>query len=395
MRIAYIVHNDTHGDSRVLKYLDSAAGHGHEARLFAVGGGESRFPPGEEQRLGGGVIVRLGPRARRESKARPARKSRLRWLQLGVRQWTFGFRAAARIILCKPDVVHAHDADTLFAALLVHLVGRVPFVYDAHELWEGQKLPSWIAIYYRWILNRSSARWAGTITVSGGIQEWMVQRFGLATPPVLVRNVPLAASVPAQGSAGSLRARGEVPEGGRIVVHVGLMGPARGVVETVQAMKLLPPDVYLVLIGPAPQRSRDSIAAIAEQHGVVDRVRFVDPVPPDDVPTVISDADVSVVYPQPVTLNALYSLPNKLFQSIQAGLPVVASDTPDVADVVTTLGVGPVAPARDVPALARAISDVLEAGEEYRDASRRAAPLTTWESEFERADALYRSVVGR
>ena len=131
-----------------------------------------------------------------------------------------------------------------------------------------------------------------------------------------------------------------------------------------------------------------------EEHGVVDRVRFVDPVPPDDVPTVISDADVSVVYPQPVTLNALYGLPNKLFQSIQAGLPVVASDTPDVADVVTTLGVGPVAPARDVPALAHAIADVLDGGDQYREASRRAAPLTTWEHEFERADSLYRSVVG-
>lgn len=395
MRIAYIVHNDTHGDARVLKYLDSAAANGDEARLFAVGGGVTRFPPGEERRPSGGVIVRLGPRLRTADKVKPGPKSRRRWLQLGLRQWTFAFRAAAAIRRWKPDVVHAHDADTLFAALLVRLVSRTPFVYDAHEIWEAQTLPPRIAAYYRWILDRSSSRWAGTITVSRGIQRWMTERFALRTEPSLVRNVPLAASLPVPGSTGILRSAAEIPEGARLVVHVGLIGPARGVAETVKALAFLPDDVYLALIGPAPKRSRDHIASVAREHGVADRVRFVAPVESDAVPTAISDADVSVVYPQPVSLNSIYSLPNKLFQSIQAGLPVVASDAEDVAEVVTSLGIGVVAPARDVAALARAIAEVLESGDVYREAARRAAPDMTWEHEFARAAELYDAVVAR
>jgi len=395
MRIAYIVHNDTHGDARVLKYLDSAAENGHEARLFAVGGGVTRFPPGEERRPSGGVIVRLGPRARTTDRVKPGPKSRRRWLQLGLRQWTFALRAAVAVRRWKPDVVHAHDADTLFAALLVRLVSRVPFVYDAHEIWEAQTLPPRIAAYYRWILDRASSRWAGTITVSPGIQRWMVDRFSLDVEPTLVRNVPVAASLPAPGAQGLLRASAEIPEGARLLVHVGLIGPARGVAETVRALASLPDDVYLALIGPAPQRSRDHIASVAREHGVADRVRFVPPVDSDAVPTAILDADVSVVYPQPVSLNSVYSLPNKLFQSIQAGLPVVASDAEDVAQVVTSLGVGVVAPARDVEALARAIEDVLESGDVYREAARRAAPDMTWEHEFARAAELYEAVVAR
>lgn len=225
MRIAYIVHNDTHGDARVLKYLDSAAENGHEARLFAVGGGVTRFPPGEERRPSGGVIVRLGPRARTTDRVKPGPKSRRRWLQLGLRQWTFALRAAVAVRRWKPDVVHAHDADTLFAALLVRLVSRVPFVYDAHEIWEAQTLPPRIAAYYRWILDRASSRWAGTITVSPGIQRWMVDRFSLDVEPTLVRNVPVAASLPAPGAEGLLRASADIPEGARLLVHVGLIGP--------------------------------------------------------------------------------------------------------------------------------------------------------------------------
>lgn len=395
MRIAYIVHNDTHGDARVLKYLDSAAAAGHEARLFAVGGGVSRFPPGVERRPSGGVIVRVGPRTRTTDRVKPGPKSRRRWLQLGLRQWTFAFRAALAIRRWKPDIVHAHDADTLFAALLVRLVCRTPFVYDAHEIWEAQTLPPRISAYYRWILDRASSRWAGTITVSPGIQRWMTDRFSLDTEPSLVRNVPVAASLPAPGSSGVLRASAEIPEHARLLVHVGLIGPARGVAETVRALELLPDDVYLALIGPAPKRSRDHIASVAQEHGVGDRVRFVPPVESDEVSTAISDADVSVVYPQPVSLNSVYSLPNKLFQSIQAGLPVVASDAVDVAAVVTSLGIGLVAPARDTEALARAIEDVLDSGEVYRESARRAAPNMTWEHEFARAAELYESVVAR
>jgi glycosyltransferase involved in cell wall biosynthesis len=291
--------------------------------------------------------------------------------------------------------VHAHDADTLFVALLVRLMAKIPFVYDAHELWEARLTASWswVARYYRWMLNRAARQWAGTITVSPGIQAWMVERFSLATEPTLVRNCPSEASIPARESKGSLRVRADVPDGCQLLVHVGSMGPNRGVVEAIEALKLLPPNVFLVLIGSADQRSRDRVASAAEQHGVLDRVRLVSPVPEDEVPTVIQDADASVVYPQGRSLNSLYSLPNKLFQSIQAGLPVVGSDAPDVADIITSLGIGPIAPAYNVPALARAIEDALNSGSTYREAARAAAPVITWEHEFPNADSLYRSVL--
>src|SRR5690625_1680739 len=150
---------------------------------------------------------------------------------------------------------------------------------------------------------------------------------------------------------------------------------------------------------------------LAVQHDVTARVHFVGKVAPQEVARTLADADLSVVYVRPTCLSYEYSLPNKLFEAIHAGIPVAAADLPDTKQIVTRYGVGeifglvrdddagppagtPAAAAAEATAMARTISRVLEQPEAYREAARTAVGELTWELEERRLVELYRRVLG-
>lgn len=151
-----------------------------------------------------------------------------------------------------------------------------------------------------------------------------------------------------------------------------------------------------MLLGYGSPQYLDRLLRRARTEGVADRIHLVGSVPSAQVPQTLADADVAVVYVRPICLSYLYSLPNKLFESIHAGLPIVAADLPDTAEVVRRYGVGEVFDARTPADLAAAIRAVLADPGHYRRAAVAAARDLTWEHEAARMVALYdRVLTGR
>lgn len=441
-RIAFIVYNDVYRDSRVLKTADSAADAGYEARIFAVGGPLSHYPAGLSRRRSGAEILRIGvlpdrfPLASRvlarrrerlaaarqraadaaasaaatagEAPATPARRSApprppmaarmtaraMRWL-LALRLRDFERRAAKAVAQWRPDLVHAHDANTLTVAMRVQRRRGTPFVYDAHELWEERNAQRGERARRaeRKLLDRATALMAGSVTVSPGIQDWMTERYDLSEPPVLVRNIPRAPTRAHDASAGSLRERAGLTEESRVAVYVGGITTGRGIDEAIEAIAQLPDDVHLVLLGQGSPENIAFFGALAVRLGVADRVHFAGSVESDSVSAAIADADVSLVYTQPKNLSYRLSLPNKLFESVHAGLPVVASDLPDVRALVEQYGFGELCEPDDVASLAEAVERVVAHSDDLRAAAAAAASSLSWENEMERLFALYQSIL--
>jgi glycogen synthase len=96
------------------------------------------------------------------------------------------------------------------------------------------------------------------------------------------------------------------------------------------------------------------------------RVHLLPPVPPEDLLDWVASADVVAVPIQPSTLNHRLTTPNKLFEAMAAGVPVVASDLPGMAPIVRDTGCGVLFDATDVGALAAALTAVLQASPEKR-----------------------------
>jgi glycosyltransferase involved in cell wall biosynthesis len=152
------------------------------------------------------------------------------------------------------------------------------------------------------------------------------------------------------------------------------------------------PDAVLCLLGFGPLR--DAYIDRAATAPYAGRVYVLDPVPPDRLLDWTGSADVSVMAIQPTSMNHTYTTPQKLFESIAVGVPVVASNLPGMAEVVEAVDAGVLCDPTDPAAIARAIRQLLEVSPEVREARRQrilgaARDRYNWEAETPTLLALY------
>jgi glycosyltransferase involved in cell wall biosynthesis len=110
------------------------------------------------------------------------------------------------------------------------------------------------------------------------------------------------------------------------------------------------------------------------------------------VPTVASEATVALVYIEPISQSYVETLPNKLFEAVQARLPVVATDLPQIRTIVDHYEIGELVPAGDADSLGAAIERILSAPDSYRSRLEVAAHELSWEEEQKVLLEAYRAV---
>lgn len=440
-RVAVLVYNDAANDSRVLKESASLRDEGYDVRIVAVERRKlgrmaditplgarlalERVPEFAIERVlpaiaplwrglinapateGDALTSPPRPSPRRPLSAVPAARSMavgalrgvgeraFRTISLGT-YWKNATLAGVRF---GPDVVHANDANTLVPALAIRALSRgaVGIVYDSHELWRHRNVRSGrlLAPFVEVLTEHIGIRQAdGVITVSPSIAAWLQRTYRLEEAPTLVRNVPVADALP-DPSTGVLRERAGLSTTDKVIAYGGRITTARGIEETIAALPHLPPEVHFVLLGYGEAAALDDVRAEAALHGVEDRVHLVGAVEPDDVSRSLADGDVAVVHVRPICLSYRYALPNKLFESIRAGLPIAAADLPDMRQVVEELGVGEVFEGSRPEDLAAALAEILADPEAYRARARAVAPALTWENETEKMLEMYRRVLRR
>lgn len=457
LRVGVLVYNDCHADARVLKTAATLHDAGADVRIVAVARARAGFPEGLETldsgvellRVPEFELVRSAPRLAAFAKkvlrvrtappvaaapaepsmvdlptpsratasttpvpsavavATPPEPAPVRSLTTRAKT-TFDslwmktyqvvslaiYHRGARTALAewRPDVVHANDANTLAPASRA----GVPVVYDSHELWTHRNVSGGrpvAKVVEKMSERRHARRAAGVITVSPSIATWLQDTYRLPVRPTLVRNIPGRPAAPVDPTQGRLRILAGLTPEDQVIAYGGRITTSRGIEETLRAMVELPADVHFVLLGYGEPTYIEPLKVMAADLGVTDRVHFVGRVGPTEVASALADADLSVVYVRPTCLSYRYSLPNKLFEAIHAGLPVAAADLPDTAQIVRDYGVGEVFSSDSPHDLARVVSEVLAAPEQFRAAARAAAQQLTWEGEAAQLLGLYRRVL--
>ena len=287
---------------------------------------------------------------------RPYRTKRMRLLfNKGALFYAeYNLRLFFYLLFSRAQLLMANDLDTLLAN---HLAKRGrKLVYDSHEYYtevpELMARPSvrrvWLAIE-GWIFPKLKT----IITVNDSIASAYRERYGTlrrGQPDIaVVRNIPMKRELAPAPS----RAELELPAHRRILVMQGAgLNIQRGVEEAVLAMKELP-GCLLLLIGGGDVWPM--VERMVREHSLEDRVRLIGKLPYERMMDFTRNADLGLTLDKDTNLNYRFSLPNKLFDYLNAGIPVFATDLPEVAGIVRKYDTGIVIPTADPAVIAREV----------------------------------------
>lgn len=313
------------------------------------------------RRIWRGVLRRVGLLASDDRPRAPS--SRLAGVLEAVRYLDDGVRAWARaVVALRPDVVHAHDLIALSGAAVASHASGARLVYDAHELETHTNYHLLSPVTKRWIARYEATlvpRCDAVVTVCDSIADWLAEAYSVQRP-VVVLNAPVRGAE--RGEQTVRRALG-LEESVPLVVYVGSVTVDRGLELAVESIARLP-DAHLATVGPRQPDTERAMRERAATEEVSGRVHFLDPVPPSEVVSFIADASLSLIPIQNVCLSYAFCFPNKLLESVFAGLPVVAADLVELRRFLDENPVGILVDETDPAAIAAAISEVLRRREE-------------------------------
>lgn len=256
----------------------------------------------------------------------------------------------------RADLVQVHDLPALQAGVELAKSWQVPLVYDAHELYPEQRSFSrpqrriCSAAENAYIKNAQLV-----FAVNESISQEMARRYDIKKPMVLTNAIDPPAEFDPSASYDLLREKLRLPASRRILLLQGGFAPNRNLNELVQAMAhVKEPDVDLVMMGFGDYGQK--LQSTAHRLGLVGkRVYFLPAVPQSELLQHSASADMGIIpYPH-VDLNSYYCTPNKLFEFIQAGLPIIANDSPELRRFVDNEGFGIVRPMKSPHQIAKAI----------------------------------------
>ena len=411
------VRNDVSVDARVLKEAGTLSAAGHAVTI--VGTTRAGAPNAiEREERDGFTIIRVPlPRWRRWWRWLRAPSRALSWLRnrhaaSGERMdafdwlamWRFGTLGWARVAAGAAgpaDAYHGHDLTGLPAAVIARAAHPGRLVYDSHELYirSGATAgrPRWAI---DWLARREKA-WAGAadalVTVNQALADELGPALGVARV-VVVHNCPPRQEAAVRGDD-RIRSAARIPVGAPIVLYHGGLRPGRGLRQLAEAM--LEPGLeaaHLAFLGFGP--SRDEVLALAVEARFGGRLHVLDAVAPDEVVSWVASAHVAALPIQPSNRSYELSTPNKLFEALAAGVPVVASDFPGMREIVAADPSGPLgelcdpSDPRSIGAAIRRLLDLSpEAMSGLRARCRRAAQARwNWENESARLVELYRDL---
>ncbi|MBW8050861.1 MAG: glycosyltransferase family 4 protein [Cytophagales bacterium] len=303
------------------------------------------------------------------------------------------------LLFYKADILVSNDLDTLLPNYLISRLKRKVLVYDSHELFtevvdlEDRKFIKmlWETIE-RWIFPRLQH----CITVSNSIADFYNNKYNVKVE--VVRNVPLL-QIPDPDGIPELRAKplfnppkGE-KEDEKIVVYHGVIKKGRGIEYILRAMTYLEGVVFAVL---GKGNLLEEMIQLSKKLKVDHKVKFFGFIPLEKLVGYTKQADLGLCMGEDLGLSHHYSLPNKLFDYIHAGVPVLATPLVEIKKIINKYNIGQLIESHDPKHIADKINYMLANEERIKTWKKNlkiAAKELCWENEEKELLKVYKSLI--
>jgi glycosyltransferase involved in cell wall biosynthesis len=234
----------------------------------------------------------------------------------------------------NPDIVHVNDYHLLLSAVLYKFFKRNKIIYDAHEL-ESKTfgISSMMSKTIHLIEKVSWRHLNYLITVSQLVAEWYWTNLGFKRTEI-IRNSPII-SEENDFFYTTLREKFAIKENELIFIYIGILNEGRGIDIILEVFTNKGIKSHLVFLGYGPYESK--IKSIADLYK---NIHLHEPVPYIYVIEIARTADYGLVLIENASLSAYFTAPNKLFEYAFSGIPVIASNFPEMAKIVKDYSLG-------------------------------------------------------
>ena len=289
------------------------------------------------------------------------------------------------------DFIVANDLDTLLANYLASKLKSIPVVYDSHELFtEVPELAhrKFVKSIWERIEKFIFPKLKYVYTVNNTIANIFKQKYNVEVK--VIRNVSHKNMVTKFDSKNELG----LPTDKKIIILQGaFINVERGAEEAVLAMQYVEGAILLIIGG---GDVFNKLRKMAVDLDLTPKVKFIDKVPYNRLMHYTANADIGLSLDKDTNLNYKYSLPNKLFDYIQAGVPVLVSNLVEPKKIISEFNIGEIIESHNPKHIAEKIMHMLSATDKielWKTNLKKAAEVYCWENEEQKLKEIYKKVI--
>jgi len=369
-RVILSVSNDLEADQRLHKVASSLLNLGFKPLL--VGFGKSEKIKKESRDYDTKLLAKI------------FKKGPLFYVEFNTRLFFY-------LLFSKTDIMVANDLDSLLANYLAYRIKRIfnkkiHLVYDSHELYT--ELPElngrpvtrkiWLAIE-KWIMPKIK----NAYTVCQPIADYYFEKYKIKMQ--VIRNMPLCTNAESD-------AKITVPQistDKKIILYQGALNIGRGIEQVIDIMPFIDNAVFIV--AGTGTIAKDLRQRVIEKN-LTEKVYFPGKLPFTQLNQLTKIADLGLVLQDDISLSYRYVLPNRLFDFIKAGVPVIASDLPEISKIVNEEGIGLLVNGLNDPELLTKINRMLndeQLRKSIEESLTRCSSKYCWENEEQILKNIY------
>jgi len=290
----------------------------------------------------------------------------------------FNFRLFFELLFSKKDVLLSNDLDTLLPNYLVSIIQKKKIIYDSHELFP--EIPElvhkpfvkkcWTKLE-AWILPKLK----NTYTVCNSIAGFYDKKYNTRFETIL--NLPNKRKLEL----------GEFPfktKGEKIIIYQGAINIGRGLELIIDTMEFLENCIFVVI---GYGDIYKELVKKVEIKNLSHRIHFLGKISPGELHKLTPLANLGLSIEEDLGLNYRYALPNKIFDYIQAEVPILVSNLPEMKMISKNYNVGEVVKNRKPIELAKQIEELIE--KDFSVNLKKAKKELIWENQEEKLISIF------